>query len=166
MDIPGFLLLTGPKFIGKSSISKVPLFGYFYKKIHITVDRANIRSRAQSLINVKNALMDGFNVTFFPEGGVRVKPKDLPNMVPFKDGAFRLALETQCPIVPVTMPYNFLILPDKKPLQLHNHLCKIIVHDPIYPSEQDTVKSLKDKTFDIIQAELLKHHPDKVKVVG
>ncbi|MDQ3536579.1 MAG: 1-acyl-sn-glycerol-3-phosphate acyltransferase, partial [Bacteroidota bacterium] len=36
-------------FVGKSSISKVPLFGYMYKKLHITVDRSNLKSKYETI---------------------------------------------------------------------------------------------------------------------
>ncbi|MFH6984537.1 lysophospholipid acyltransferase family protein [Marinoscillum luteum] len=167
-DIPAFCLLYSAKFIGKSSLAKIPLFGFFFRNMHIPVNRSSMRSRAESLKMSKEAIDDGFNLCFFPEGGVLVKEENLPYMVSFKDGAFKLAIEKGIPIIPVTMPYNFLLLPDKTPVRFHHHRCKIIVHKPIFPktSDDEEVKRLKAETFAIIQAELLAHHPDKVRTVG
>ncbi|MEQ8470567.1 MAG: lysophospholipid acyltransferase family protein [Marinoscillum sp.] len=168
LDIAAFYLLYPSKFIGKSSLTKIPLFGYFFKKIHIPVNRSSARSRAESLQKTKMALDEGFNVTFFPEGGIVVKEENLPYMTPFKDGAFRISAEKGIPIVPVTMPYNFVILPDKSPLRFHYHKCSVIVHDPIFPKSQDDKEAnrMKNEAFRTIQAELLRHHPDKVRAVN
>lgn len=167
LDIPSMLLLVGPKFIGKSSLAKIPIFGYFYRKTHITVDRERMKSRAESLKKAKEALDDGFNVAFFPEGGVRVKNEDLPNMVPFRDGAFRLAVQNNVPIVPVTLVHDFILFPNKKPLRFHWNECRIVMHEPIFPkgNTEEEIKRLKDLTYDTIQRELHKHHPDKVDAV-
>lgn len=168
LDIPSVLLLTGPKFIGKSSLTKIPVFGYFYRKTHITVDRTKLRSRAESMTKTKEALDDGFNVAFFPEGGVKVKEEDIPNMAPFRDGAFKLSVEKNIPVVPVTLVYDYKLLPDKKPLRFHYHPCKIVMDEPIYPREnsEQEVKRLKEATFKCIQDELDRHHPHKVAAVN
>lgn len=168
LDIPAFLLLYGAKFIGKSSIGKIPLFGHFYKKIHVLVNRESARSRAESLHRTKKALDDGFCMTFFPEGGIKVTVDQIPNMMPFKDGAFRLAVENQVPIIPITMPYNYRILPDQSPFRFHKHVCTVIVHDPISPqsTDENEIARLREQVFHIIQEELLVHHPDKVRSVG
>ncbi len=168
MDIPAFCLIQPAKFIGKSSLTRIPLFGYFFKKIHIPVTRESARSRGLSLRQTKDTIDDGFSVTFFPEGGIISNQSELPYMQPFKDGAFHVAIEKNRPIVPVTMPYNFMILPDESPVRLRFHTCKLIIHDPIYPdgSGEEQLSLLKKQVFNIIQNELLKHHPDKIKTVG
>ncbi len=168
LDIPAFYLFFNPKFIGKSSLKKIPLFGYFFKKIHIPVDRSSAKSRAESIQKSQTAIEEGFSLAFFPEGGILVKEEDLPYMRPFKDGAFRLGVENKVPIVPVTMPNNFLILPDKSPIRFHRYQLKIIIHDPIDPSKYDPkdITELKSEVFETIQKELLNHHPDKVKPLG
>lgn len=146
------------KFIGKSSLGRIPLFGYMYNKIHITVNRASLKSRADGLKRSRDAVEQGFNVTFFPEGGVvSTQP---PQMVLFKDGAFRLAVEKNIPIVPVTFPYNFHILPDDERYLFSPKICKIIVHKPIFPTEnsEKEVIRIKNETYKVIQQELIRHH--------
>ncbi|MFY0607283.1 MAG: 1-acyl-sn-glycerol-3-phosphate acyltransferase [Cyclobacteriaceae bacterium] len=168
LDIPAFYLFYNPKFIGKSSLKKIPLFGYFFKKIHIPVDRSSSRSRAESLQKSQTALDEGYSLAFFPEGGIVVKEDELPYMRPFKQGAFKLGIENKVSIVPVTMPYNFEILPDKSPIRFYRRTLKIIIHDPIDPSsyDDDDTTELKSEVFQTIQTELLNHHPDKVKSLG
>ncbi len=164
-DIPAFYLIHPAKIIGKSSLAKIPLFGTFFRLIHIPVNRESARSRALSLQRTKDVVDEGFNVLFFPEGGIRVGGDDLPYMAPFKDGAFRIAVEKNIPIVPITMPYNFLILPDESPVRFHPHKCTLIIHDPIYPDQanEKEINVLKEKTFKVIQEELLRRHPEKVR---
>ncbi|MEQ9303101.1 MAG: lysophospholipid acyltransferase family protein [Marinoscillum sp.] len=168
LDIATFYLVHPLKFMGKSSLTKIPLFGYFFKKIHIPVNRSSARSRAKSMARTKSELDAGFSVAFFPEGGIMVKHENLPYMVPFKDGAFKIACEKNIPIVPVSMVYNFKILPDQSPIGFYRHPCKVIIHDPIFPQSDNDheARRMKEQVFDIIQTELLRHHPDKVKAVN
>lgn len=168
LDIPAMYLFARAKFIGKSSLGDVPVFGYFFRKIHIAVNRSSFRSRAESLKKAREAMSQGFNVAVFPEGGVLVKQENLPQMVSFRDGAFRLSAENNIPILPVTMPYNYLLVPDGEPLRLHPHICKLIIHDPVYPrgASDEDIKWLRDEVFKVIQGELLAHHPDKINSVG
>lgn len=168
LDIPVLLLVMQAKFIGKSSLARVPLFGYFFGKTHISVDRASFRSRAESFLQARQAVSEGFSIAFFPEGGVKVKEEAIPCMFPFRDGAFRLAAEKNIPIVPVTIPFNHLIVPDKIPLRVHHHSCKLVIHPPVYPygTSEGDIRRLKETVFKIIQDELIAHHPDKMNRVG
>lgn len=145
-------------FVGKSSISKVPLFGYVFKKIHITVDRSSLRSRYGTLHQAAEALGSGISLVMFPEGGTE---KDPPNLEPFKDGAFRIAIEKQIPIVPVTIPYNWIILPNNRGLMVTRQTSVAIYHKPL-PTEGltlDDLESLKGQVTRIIKSELLNHFP-------
>ncbi len=167
IDIAAFYLLHHGKFIGKSSVGKIPIFGYFFRKMHISVNRASARSRGDSLRLAKEELLKGFNLSIYPEGGMLVKEEDLPYMVNFKDGAFKLAIEFQIPIVPVVYPNNFLIIPDRSPIRIHRHDLIIKVLEPIWPrsAEESETQRLKVDTYEAIQSELLRYHPDKVKAV-
>lgn len=80
-------------------------------------------------------------------------------MTPFKEGAFRLAIEEQVPIVPVTMPYNWIAMPDQSFPPFIHHKLKVIFHEPI-ETEGLTVEHipyLKQKVFEIIQKEINQH---------
>lgn len=91
-------------FVGKKELVKIPLFGYFYKRTCILVDRGNQRSRKEVFDRAQKRLNDGTSICIFPEGGV---PDDLSvTLDTFKDGAFRLALEHQIPIVPIVFYDN------------------------------------------------------------
>lgn len=91
-------------FVGKRELAKFPLFGYIYKRTCILVDRSNTKSRVEAFKNAEERLDEGLSICIFPEGGV---PKDLDLILDdFKDGAFRLAIEHQIPIAPMTFHDN------------------------------------------------------------
>ncbi|MFQ3576410.1 MAG: 1-acylglycerol-3-phosphate O-acyltransferase [Cytophagales bacterium] len=155
LDIPTLYLVFSRKvsFIGKSSLKKIPLFGYMYSRLHVLVDRKSSESRIKSLDHCRKKIEEGYNMIFFPEGTIS---KTAPILNEFKDGAFKLAIEKQIPILPVTIPNNWIILPDKKPLTVHWNVCKVVVHEPISTlgmTEKD-VPRLKSKAFQIIENEL------------
>lgn len=159
LDIPLLGLCRNPfVFVGKSSLSKVPLFGYVFRKVHITVDRASLKSKYESLQKAARALDQGISLVMFPEGGTEKQP---PKLEAFKDGAFRVAIEKQIPIVPVTIPYNWIILPSHQGLMVNRRKSVAVYHKPL-PTEglslQD-LESLKGQVTRIIRSELLNHHP-------
>ncbi|SHO59590.1 lysophospholipid acyltransferase family protein [Algoriphagus zhangzhouensis] len=140
------------QFVGKASIRKVPLFGYYFKSLHIAVDRSRMRSRAETMRRAALALEQNSSIVLFPEGGIYTQ--NPPQMVPFKNGAFRLALFKQIPIIPVTLSYNHLILPEDGKLLLNLKRAKMVLHEPIVPTDQDDEESLKKACFEIIQKQL------------
>jgi len=144
-------------FVGKSSISKVPVFGYMYRKLHIIVDRGSLRSRYETILKARQAIEDGCSLIMFPEGGmVSKKP---PQMGRFKDGAFRVAIEKQIPVIPVTIPYNWILLPDKKIPLMHRGKSRVIYHEPIETAGMsiDDLPALKNRTYSVIDTELKKY---------
>lgn len=141
-------------YIGKSSLSKIPLFGYYFKNLHIAVDRSNIKSRAQVLTRAREAIDKGSSIVIFPEGGITTgRP---PHMNKFKDGAFNVAIDKQIPLIPVTLSYNHLILPDDGKLLLNFKSGKIVIHKPLETvglTSKD-VASLRETCYTIIQEQL------------
>lgn len=143
-------------FVGKKELAKIPLFGYIYKRTCILVDRGNTKSRVEAFRRAEIRLNEGLSVCIFPEGGV---PDDLSILLDeFKDGAFRLAIEHQIPLAPMTFhdnkkrfPYSFFIgSPGKMRAKVHK----------LIPTENLTLenrKELKKETRDVILNELL--HP-------
>jgi 1-acyl-sn-glycerol-3-phosphate acyltransferase len=140
-------------FVGKSDMENIPLFGFMYRKLHITVDRSKLKSRYSTMLKTLEALDEGKSLVIFPEGGIVTKKE--PVMGKFKDGAFRASVEKQIPIVPVTIPYNWIILPPEEFLLRWRSL-KIIFHEPIDPSAYtlETLDVLKEKIRTTIETEL------------
>lgn len=150
--IPGDVL-----FVGKASIRKAPLFGYYFKSLHIAVDRNRLKSRAETIKRTEAALESGSSIIIFPEGGIFTQ--NPPEMIPFKNGAFRLAKEKQIPIIPVTLSYNHLILPDDGKFLLHWRSAKMVLHQPIIPDNFESERDLKEKCFQVIQDQLNLDNP-------
>lgn len=90
-------------FVGKKELAKIPIFGFFYKRTCILVDRNSPKSRKEVFDRAQKRLNSGLGICIFPEGGV---PDANVFLDVFKNGAFRLAIEHQIPIVPLTFPDN------------------------------------------------------------
>ena len=141
-------------FVGKKELAKIPLFGYIYKRTCILVDRGNTKSRVEAFRRAEIRLNEGLSVCIFPEGGV---PDDLSVLLDeFKDGAFRLAIEHQIPIAPMTFhdnkkrfPYSFFI---GSPGRMRAKVHKLI---PTANLTLENRKELKKETRDVILGELL-----------
>ena len=91
-------------FVGKKELGKIPLFGFFYKRTCILVDRENAKSRREVFDRAQKKLDNGLSVCIFPEGGVPLDESIILDT--FKDGAFRLAIEHKIPIAPITFHDN------------------------------------------------------------
>jgi 1-acyl-sn-glycerol-3-phosphate acyltransferase len=90
-------------FVGKKELAKIPLFGFFYKRTCILVDRSSAKSRKAVFLRAQRRLQQGVSICIFPEGMV---PEEEVVLANFKDGAFRLAINHQIPIVPLTFYDN------------------------------------------------------------
>lgn len=83
-------------FVGKKELVKLPIFGFFYKKAVVMVDRNDPKSRKQVYARIKKRLESGLSIAIFPEGLV---PTENVILAPFTNGAFSLSIEYQMPIV-------------------------------------------------------------------
>lgn len=150
-------------FVGKNEMERIPLFGFMYRKLHITVDRSKLKSRFNTMLRSLEALDRGKSLVIYPEGGIITQHP--PEMARFKDGAFRAAIEKQVPLVPVTIPNNWLLLPDNQFL-LNWGLIHVVFHEPIettgYTLEQ--VDILKNKVREVIETELARQLETKMVV--
>lgn len=140
-------------FVGKIELARIPLFGFFYKRTCILVDRDSARSRHGVLAEAQKRFDKGLSVCFFPEGGV---PEDESMLLTeFKDGAFRLAIEHGIPIAPMTFHDN------KKRFSYtffsgSPGIMRVFIHD-IIPTgilEIEDKRRLRDQTREIILNEL------------
>lgn len=87
--------------LAKKEMAKIPVFGYVYKQLAILVDRSSAHSRAKSMRLMWRQLKNECNVAVFPEGTFNETGKPLKE---FFDGAFRLAINTQTPVLPMVFP--------------------------------------------------------------
>jgi len=87
-------------FVGKKELASLPLFGFFYKKVCILVDRSDAGSRSRVYRQVQKRLQTGLGICIFPEGGV---PEEEVLLDTFKNGAFKIAINHDLPIVPISI---------------------------------------------------------------
>lgn len=95
-------------FVGKKELVKIPLFGFFYKRVCIMVDRSDTKSRTAVYRRAQKRLNDGLSICIFPEGGV---PEEHIILDEFKDGAFKMAIAHEIPVVPMVFYDNKKRLP-------------------------------------------------------
>jgi 1-acyl-sn-glycerol-3-phosphate acyltransferase len=153
LAVPGYFSI-----IGKAVLGKVPMFGPMFSKMYITVDRRSKESRLESYKKSGKTIDEGRSLFFFPEG--TIPTSDAPQMIKFKDGAFKLAIEKQIPVVPISIPYNWIVLPDSDFLNPRWHLLKFCFHEPIETkgmTDKD-LNALKDKAYNIIDTSIKKHN--------
>lgn len=101
MDIP--VLMCAFKYqhirvLGKAEMSRIPIFGFIYRKAVVTVDRSDASHRAKSVSVLKQVLKKNISIVMAPEGTFNMSDQPLKD---FYDGAFRIAIDTQTPIKPV-----------------------------------------------------------------
>jgi len=144
-------------FVGKKELVKIPLFGFFYKRTCILVDRSSPKSRHEVFERAQKRLKQGMSICIFPEGGV---PDEAIVLDEFKDGAFRLAIEHQIPIVPITFGDN------KKRMSYTFFsggpgLLRAKVHHFIETKEKtlDDKKLLREETRNVILKQLEQFNP-------
>ncbi len=140
--------------LGKSEFGKIPIFGWVYKSVAIMVDRSSPYRRARSLKLLKRQLLRGVSVNLFPEGTFNMGDEPL---LPFFDGAFKMALETETIIQPYIMTGTQQVLHRKSWFRLTPGKICVKYLSPISPLEflPNNVKSLKGKAFGDMQKALL-----------
>lgn len=147
-------------FVGKASLLKVPLFGYYFKHLHISVDRRNAQDRNKALEDAIRALREGRSVVFFPEG--RISLDTMPQVGTFRDGAFRAAIACQVPVVPISIAYNWYIMPDWGKDGARWHWAHFQFHQPLFTTglqEGKDVELLRETAYNIIQTAVASRNP-------
>ena len=96
------------KWLMKKELRKVPLVGTACVVAgHIFVDRSNPRAALQSVEMIKKELVDGISTVIYPEG-TRTKTGEMGR---FKPGAFKIAMDLNLPVVPLSLGGFFEAMP-------------------------------------------------------
>ncbi|HLP55327.1 MAG TPA: lysophospholipid acyltransferase family protein [Fluviicola sp.] len=144
-------------FLGKSEILSYPLVKTFFKRLNIPVFRNDRRKAAQSFMQARQAIREGWSLVVFPEGGI--PDEGQPAMVPFKEGAFKLAKGAGIPIVPITFIDNYHLFSDPGNMlgPAHPGISRVIIHPVIDKKEvkQLSESELLEKTYAIISGPLI-----------
>ncbi|MBT1696259.1 1-acyl-sn-glycerol-3-phosphate acyltransferase [Fulvivirgaceae bacterium PWU4] len=151
LDLPGIRMIIPGQFrpLAKKELKKIPVFGWIAQAATVIVDRSSPESRKKSIDRLKMTLKHGISILIFAEG-TQNRTKEI--LQPFHDGAFRIAVDTQQPILPMVVIGAGKLMPpgtiDLKPGKIRIYV------GPEISTEGLTVKDvtdLKQRTFDAMK---------------
>lgn len=135
----------------KRELFRIPVLGTAMRVGQLVpVDRRNRDAAVQSVRDAADVIRKGLDMTIFPEG---TRSRD-GRLLPFKKGPFYLAMESGCPVVPVTIRGTHAILP-KGRFFLRRGKAELIFHEPLWPKAFPDRESLMDATHAAIESALL-----------
>ena len=165
-DVPAVMALfkTNYHFLAKNEINDMPFVGTFLRKLgHFAFERSKLRARSRQAEQMEKALLRGESLFVFAEGTFTAQP----GVRPFQLGAFRAAVRTGRPIVPVVLRGTRRFLRDgtllPKPARISVIVCPALFSSPDSAGrEWAEVLRLRDETRTIISShsgEPLLHTP-------
>ncbi len=138
------------KWLSKDAMFKIPFFGWMMRMAgDISIRRGERTSGARALIAARERLSHRVSVMVFPEG---TRSRD-GALLPFKDGAFRLAIESGAPILPMVIAGTRHAMA-KGSMRFTRAHARLHVLDPIETTglSANDVATLRDRTRDLIAA--------------
>ncbi|BAV05909.1 1-acyl-sn-glycerol-3-phosphate acyltransferase [Filimonas lacunae] len=156
MDVP----VTTPfmpnanKTIAKKSFALVPIFGWIYSLGSVLLDRKSAVSRRKSFEQMRKVLAIGLDMVIYPEGTRNRTSAPLKN---FYDGAFRLAVVAEKPIIPVLIFNTDKVLPTNKFFYMMPHKLEMHFLPPVQVNAGDNVNELKTRLFNEMSAYYAAH---------
>ncbi len=155
MDVPMIVktIRQPTRALGKAEIAKIPVFGFLYRYGAIMVDRSSAEARKKSVAQLKSVLRKGISVFIFPEGTFNETGAPLKE---FYDGAFRISIETQTPLLPVVFPDTVKRLHYKSAFSFTPGRCRAIFLEPVSAEGLtiDDLPALKQKVHDMMEKAL------------
>jgi len=159
LDIPGLCLIIPGEFrpLAKKELLKIPVFGWIARSAAVIVDRSSGESRKKSMDKLRRILLGGLSILIFAEGTQNRTKQVLQQL---KDGAFRIAIDTQEPILPIVIVGAGPLMPPGT-LNLSPGKIKIIVAPELSTEGlgNEGLLALKQKTFDTMKNLILQNSP-------
>ena len=148
LDLPGIAMTIRGQFrpLAKKELLKIPVFGWITRATCVVVDRSSNESRKKSLNHLKDILNLGINILIFPEG---TQNRSNEILQPFKDGAFRIAVDTQKSLLPMMVIGAGKLMPPGT-IRLRPGRIKIVVGKEIPLAPGESTADLKRRTNDIM----------------
>jgi len=151
-DIP--LLLGAMKlnlrFVAKEELGRIPVFGWTLKRSgYVMIKRGQSREALKSLLAAADVLKSGRSVHIFPEG----TRSETGKLLPFKRGAFLVAMKGGAPLLPVTIIGSNRITP-KKSLRIQRGTVRIVIGKPLEPSRFPNAEALMETAYSVISSNL------------
>jgi 1-acyl-sn-glycerol-3-phosphate acyltransferase len=143
--------------LAKAELGKVPLFGFIYRNVVVSVNRKSAVDRANSVRILKSITKKCISVLVFPEGTFNTTGKPLKE---FFDGAFRVAIETQTPLKPVLFLDNYDRMNYKSVFSINAGRCRIVYMEeiPVENLSLADVNQLKEQAFKIMENKLREYN--------
>ena len=148
--------------LGKAEMKSIPIFGFIYSRAVVMVDRKSSSNRAKSVRQSKSILGRNISIFIYPEGTFNETGKPLKN---FYDGAFRIAIETRTPIMPVLFLDTFDRLNSESIFSLKPGRSRAVF---LEESSVDNLtladlQALKQKVFLQMEEKLLAYHASWIR---
>lgn len=142
LDIPVLIgrLPVSVRFLAKKELFRVPVLGGAMRAIHMVETDRTAGMGAHRAINaqVTRVVSENLSLVIFPEG---TRSRDA-ELLPFKKGAFRIAIENDLPVVPLTLSGTERAWrPGAK--VVYGGRVRLVLHDPI-PTTDSTISDLDD----------------------
>lgn len=119
-------------FIAKKEMQRIPLLSLYMDDIGcLFLDRNDIKQGVKVINQGAEYLKLGHSMVLFPEG-TRNQTDDL---LPFKEGGYKMAEKAKCPIVPVAISGSDLLLESAPKKHIRGHKVVIEFGEPIYPGD-------------------------------
>lgn len=165
MDIPVLMKAIRKqhfRILGKAGMSKIPVFGFFYRNAVVMVDRTSAQKRATSVLQLKSVIRKNISVVIAPEGTFNMTHQPLKQ---FYDGAFRVAIETKTPIKPVLFLDTYDRMSYKNILSLTPGKSRAVYLEEISVAGLtiNDVNSLKEKVYGIMEQKLIYYKASWIK---
>jgi 1-acyl-sn-glycerol-3-phosphate acyltransferase len=138
--------------IGKEEVKWIPVFGYVFRAYGNLLIRR--QDRAHSVAGLKvatQAIRDGWSVWIFPEG---TRNRSGKGLLPFKKGAFHMAMQAQVPLVPV-ISSSLSPLVSWKERRFRAGWVVIRTLDPIMPTNSDGSARSVTELMELTRAAML-----------
>jgi 1-acyl-sn-glycerol-3-phosphate acyltransferase len=136
-------------YLGKKEVFKYPIFGYGIRLVGVVpVDRSNSPAAVESAKLATENIRRGKSYVVYPEG---TRSKD-GALLPFKKGAFVMAIDAGVPIVPITISGATKIMP-KGEIKIFPSTVHVTIHEPIssigYSKENiaEFIERTREKVF-------------------
>ena len=157
LDIPGITLTIPTQFrpLAKKELKRIPVFGWIAQSACIIVDRSSNESRRKSMEHLKDILAMGISILIFPEG---TQNRTQNRLQPFYDGAFRIAIETQQPIIPIVVLNAGKLMPPNK-IHIEPGKIKLVVGPEIKTKDLNLKETsfLKQQVFEKMDRMILEN---------
>jgi 1-acyl-sn-glycerol-3-phosphate acyltransferase len=155
-------------FLGKAEILKYPIVRTYFKALNIPVYRKDKSKAGQALVQAGKAIEDGWSIVIFPEG--TIPDHQCPEMLPFKDGAFRLAKRFELPIVALTFTSSYHLFSDPTEIlgPAHPGFVDVYLHPYVSPVQvrEMELNELRQFCFDLVNGPILQTHPHLQKKIN